>query len=194
MKHSAFSTAYPIYLWSTKTKETPLEPGDPGYVDPEAAKAEIKEEEPEKKSEDADDDEVVIEDAPKKDETPVEEAPKMKNVMYKEWDHLNNQPPIWMKDPKNVTEQEMNEFYMATFKDPNHPIAYHHFKGDTGSGTSFRALIFIPPDLPTDYWASPKPTTDSIRLFVKRVFITNDLGEAALPKWISWLRAIIDGE
>lgn len=28
---------------------------------------------------------------------------------------------------------------------------------------------------------------------VKRVFITNDLGEHRLPKWISWLRVIVDG-
>ncbi|KAG9044265.1 hypothetical protein FS837_008435 [Tulasnella sp. UAMH 9824] len=195
MKHSAFSTAYPIYLWATKSQEVPLQPGDEGYVDPEAAKAEEKkEEEPKEKSEDVDEDEVVIEDAPKKEEEPAPEIPQTKTITFNDWDHLNNQPPIWMKDPKTVTEQEMNEFYMATFKDHNHPIAYHHFKGDTGSGTSFRALIFIPPDLPKDYWASPKPTTDSIRLFVKRVFITNDLGDAALPKWISWLRAIIDAD
>lgn len=38
------------------------------------------------------------------------------------------------------------------------------------------------------------PTKD-VRLLVKRVFITNDLGsEDPLPKWISWVKAIIDGK
>lgn len=28
---------------------------------------------------------------------------------------------------------------------------------------------------------------------VKRVFITKDLGDYRLPKWISWLKVVIDG-
>ena len=29
---------------------------------------------------------------------------------------------------------------------------------------------------------------------VKRVFITNDLGEDALPKWASWVKVVVDAE
>lgn len=29
---------------------------------------------------------------------------------------------------------------------------------------------------------------------VKRVFITSDLGENALPKWASWVKVVIDGK
>jgi len=32
-----------------------------------------------------------------------------------------------------------------------------------------------------------------IRLMVKRVFITSDLGEDAMPKWASWVKVIVDG-
>lgn len=28
---------------------------------------------------------------------------------------------------------------------------------------------------------------------VKRVFITSDLGEDALPKWANWVKVVIDG-
>lgn len=27
-----------------------------------------------------------------------------------------------------------------------------------------------------------------VRLYNKRVFVTNDLGESLLPKWISWIK------
>ncbi len=29
---------------------------------------------------------------------------------------------------------------------------------------------------------------------VKRVFITNDLGEDALPKWAGWVKVVVDGQ
>jgi HSP90 family molecular chaperone len=44
-----------------------------------------------------------------------------------------------------------------------------------------------------EYWQTAKPYTDGIKLLVKRVLITTDFGEAGLPKWISWLKAIVDG-
>lgn len=43
------------------------------------------------------------------------------------------------------------------------------------------------------FWQSAKPELNNVRLMVKRVFITSDLGENPMPKWISWLRAIVDG-
>jgi len=44
-----------------------------------------------------------------------------------------------------------------------------------------------------EFWNSQKGSTKDLRLLVKRVFITNDLGEDALPKWISWIKVIVDG-
>ena len=29
---------------------------------------------------------------------------------------------------------------------------------------------------------------------VKRVFITSDLGESALPLWASWVKVVVDGK
>lgn len=105
-------------------KEVPLTPDDPGYVAPkeetestdeDKADADESSEKAEKKESD-DDDEVIVEDAVKEEPKPKEIVPQMKNVTYNEWDHLNNQPPLWMRDPKNVTNAEYNEFYRATFK------------------------------------------------------------------------------
>ena len=72
-------------------------------------------------------------------------------------------------------------------------MALHHFKGDAGS-VSFKAMLFIPPNLDPDFWQGAKAAVGAVKLMVKRVFITSDFGGASLPKWISWLRAVVDGE
>ncbi|KAG8884080.1 hypothetical protein FRB97_005303 [Tulasnella sp. 331] len=205
-KHSAFSTAHPIYLWTTKQEEVPLTPEDEGYVAPkeeeevdttkeeEADTTKDETDEVANEKADGEEDDVVVEDAAVEEEAPKEIPPQVKTITVPTWEHLNNQPPLWMRDPKNITDEEYNLFYRATFKDHNNPIAYHHFKGDTGAGVGFRAVFFLPSEIPKDFWNSPKATTDGVRMFVKRVFITSDLGEDALPKWISWIRAIVDAD
>ena len=89
---------------------------------------------------------------------------------------------------------EYELFYQATFRDfTSKPLAWNHFSGDLGSGVSFRALLYIPGKLPDNYWQGAQTAITNIRLLVKRTFITSDLGEDYLPKWASWVRAIIDG-
>ena len=50
-------------------------------------------------------------------------------------------------DPKEDTDEEYENFYQATYKDFQKPLAWTHFAGDSGSGVSFRALIYIPSSL-----------------------------------------------
>jgi heat shock protein beta len=59
------------------------------------------------------------------------------------WKLVNDQAPLWMRDPKEVTDEEYSAFYEKTFSDPKAPIGWSHFKGDIGS-TTFRALVYLP--------------------------------------------------
>ena len=43
------------------------------------------------------------------------------------------------------------------------------------------------------FWSNSQVTKPDVRLMVKRVFITSDLGEDALPKWAHWVKAVVDG-
>lgn len=47
-------------------------------------------------------------------------------------------------DPKTVSDEEYELLYQATFKDFRKPLAWSHFTGDSGSGVSFRAIVYIP--------------------------------------------------
>ncbi|TDL29384.1 heat shock protein Hsp90 [Rickenella mellea] len=200
-KHSVFSSTFPIYLFTTRTEEVPEEeemvtPEEAGEATPseksDAEKAKLEDDE------DEDEDEAVIEelsDEKVKEKEEEKKEVKMKPVTVDEWVHLNPMPPIWLRDPKNITEEEYDLFYQATFRDFTKPIAYHHFSGDSGSGVSFKAIVFIPGTLPDSFWQQPTSiTVKDVRLMVKRVFITSDLGDDSLPKWASWVKVVIDAD
>jgi len=92
-KHSAFSSTFPIYLFTQKTEEVPAEedelPKEPETV------SEPKDEDNTIK---LDDDEVIIEDVPIEEEKPKEPVvPKTKKITTDEWVHANPQPPIWTR-------------------------------------------------------------------------------------------------
>ncbi|KAI0921744.1 hypothetical protein AcW1_004366 [Taiwanofungus camphoratus] len=191
-KHSAFSSAFPIYLFTQRTEQVPDE--DPGEAAPETTSVE---EETEEGTKEVDEDEAVVEEVKdeKEGEQEVDKTPKMKSVTVDEWIRMNPRPPIWMRDPKDVTDEEYENFYQATFHDFEKPLAWHHFSGDSGSGVSFKAIVYIPSKLDDAYWQNPlQSSSKDFRLMVKRVFITNDLGEDALPKWANWVKAVVDAE
>ncbi|TCD70817.1 hypothetical protein EIP91_001507 [Steccherinum ochraceum] len=179
-KHSSFSSSFPVYLHTQRLEDVPV---DETEETPEA-------ESPAPESDD--DDEVVIEEAT---EPAKEEAPKTKTFMVDEWVQMNAQAPLWTRDPKTVTDEEYEAFYAATWKDNEKPLAWHHFTGDSGSGVSFRAIVYIPSHLDESYWREGlEGSNKDLRLMVKRTFITNSLGEDALPKWASWVKVVVDAE
>jgi len=66
-------------------------------------------------------------------------------------------------------------------------------QGDTGSGVSYRAIMYIPSTIPKDFWQKMASGINNVRLMVKRVFITDDLGEEFMPRWLSFLKVTVDG-
>jgi heat shock protein beta len=195
-KHSMFSSSFPIYLFAQREKEVPEEPvAEPSISDEENADS---------------DDEAVIEEV---EDSSAKEV-KMKTILVDEWDHLNARPSLWMRycplcipgslnsqrsiwnrDAKNISTLEYRLFYQSYFLDFDaDPFAWNHFSGDLGSGISFRALLYVPGILPDGFWQGSQAPARGIRLMVKRTFITSDFGENYLPKWASWVKAVIDGE
>ncbi|KIJ20006.1 hypothetical protein PAXINDRAFT_166181 [Paxillus involutus ATCC 200175] len=174
-QHSSFSTAFPIYLWNEVEEEVPVEEEEVHTTESETPE---------------DEDEAIVE-----EDTEPETTPETKKVMVGRWEHMNSQPPLWMRDSKTVTDEEYGLLYQATFKDFQKPLAWSHFTGDSGDGVSFRALIYVPSRLSDDFFSKPlDASTKDVKLFVKHVFITSDLGEYSLPKWANWVKVIIDAE
>lgn len=57
-----------------------------------------------------------------------EKAVKTRDVVTGKWERVNDVAPLWMRDPKDVSVEQYEEFYKTTFKDIEAPLAWSHFK------------------------------------------------------------------
>uniref|UniRef100_A0A8C2Z5A6 Endoplasmin n=1 Tax=Cyclopterus lumpus TaxID=8103 RepID=A0A8C2Z5A6_CYCLU len=177
-KYSQFIN-FPIYVWASKTEtvEEPIE------EDAEAA------EEPEKEAAE-EEAEVEEEEEDKEDK----EKPKTKKVEKTVWDWelMNDIKPIWQRPAKEVEEEEYKAFYKTFSKDSDDPLAHIHFTAE--GEVTFRSILFVPTSAPRglfDEYGSKK--NDYIKLFVRRVFITDDFNDM-MPKYLNFVKGMVDSD
>lgn len=175
-KYSQFIN-FPIYVWASKTEtvEEPIE------EDAEAA------EEPEKE---ASEDEAEVEEEEGEDK----DKPKTKKVEKTVWDWelMNDIKPIWQRPAKEVEEDEYKAFYKTFSKDNDDPMAHIHFTAE--GEVTFKSILFVPTSAPRglfDEYGSKK--NDYIKLFVRRVFITDDFNDM-MPKYLNFIKGVVDSD
>ncbi|XP_038150249.1 endoplasmin [Cyprinodon tularosa] len=173
-KYSQFIN-FPIYVWTSKTEtvEEPIE---------EDAEAE----EPEKE---ATEDEAEVE-----EEEEDKDKPKTKKVEKTVWDWelMNDIKPIWQRPAKEVEEDEYKAFYKTFSKDTDDPLAHIHFTAE--GEVTFKSILFVPTAAPRglfDEYGSKK--NDYIKLFVRRVFITDDFNDM-MPKYLNFIKGVVDSD
>ncbi|PHU11817.1 hypothetical protein BC332_18747 [Capsicum chinense] len=117
---------------------------------------------------------------------------KTKKVVEKYWDWelTNETQPIWLRSPKEVGKEEYNEFYKKTFNEYLEPLASSHFT--TEGEVEFRSILFVPSvsGMGKDDIVNPK--TKNIRLYVKRVFISDDFDGELFPRYLSFIKGVVD--
>lgn len=138
--------------------------------------------------------EVEEEEEPKEgeEEKPEGEKKKKKTITEKYWDWelANETKPIWMRNPKEVGKDEYNEFYKKTFNEFLDPLAYTHFT--TEGEVEFRSVLYIPGMAPLNNEDVVNPKTKNIRLYVKRVFISDDFDGELFPRYLSFVKGVVD--
>ncbi|WOH15400.1 hypothetical protein DCAR_0934938 [Daucus carota subsp. sativus] len=139
--------------------------------------------------------EVEEEEEPKEGEEakPEEEKKKIKKTKtekYWDWELANETKPIWMRSPKEVEKEQYQEFYKKTFSEFLDPLAYTHFT--TEGEVEFRSVLYIPGMAPMNNEDITNPKTKNIRLYVKRVFISDDFDGELFPRYLSFVKGVVD--
>jgi len=123
------------------------------------------------------------------EEPPTKSVPRTSNV----WETVNVAKPLWMRPPKEVSEEEYEEFYKTTFRAYDKPDAYVHFSLE--GQVEFRAMLFLPSTVPWELSQDMfNDKVKPVKLFVKRVFISDSFEEQLLPRWLSFLKGMVDSE
>jgi len=112
-----------------------------------------------------------------------------KSVQKRTTEQINSASALWTRSKSELTEEDYKELYKTISGDPEDPMFWFHTRAE---GTSeYITLFYVPSHAPFDmYQADYRP---GVKLFVKRVFITDDAKEL-MPGYLRFLRGIIDSE
>mmetsp|Transcript_129493 Transcript_129493/g.223762 ORF Transcript_129493/g.223762 Transcript_129493/m.223762 type:complete len:772 (-) Transcript_129493:168-2483(-) len=156
---------FPIYVQTSKTETVPVEDSE---------EAEEKEGEEGEEGEEKE-----------------EKEPETKEVTTYNWDLVNQNKPIWTRKPADIEKEEYHNFYKAIAKEGMDPMWYTHFNAE--GEVEFKSILFIPSKAPTNIFDTGASVMTNIRLYVRRVFITDEFKDL-LPRYLNFIKGVVDSD
>ncbi|MDJ0521862.1 MAG: molecular chaperone HtpG [Planctomycetota bacterium] len=101
---------------------------------------------------------------------------------------LNSRKPLWSRDPKEIEDEEYNEFYRHIAHDFSEPGRVVHLRAEVP--VEFSALLYVPKQKAMMFAEDPQAKS-KLLLYVKRVLIMPDCADL-LPPWLRFVRGVVD--
>lgn len=171
---------YPIYLRMHKTVEEELPSEPPKETEGEAkADEEPKEEDKVEEVKEGESKKTVI----------------VKKTVTSEDFHVNSQKPLWLRDPKSVSQAEYAQMYRTLFREEADPLGQIQFAVESGEMT-FRGILFVPRKAPFDIYSMRENQATSsaeVHLYVRRAFVADHIDDL-LQGPLSFVRGVVDSD
>ena len=104
-------------------------------------------------------------------------------------DRINSGTALWRRSKSDLKDEDYREFYKQLGHDSDDPLFYIHTRAE---GTlEYSTLFYVPQKAPFDMYHVDYKA--GVKLYVKRVFITDDEKEL-MPTWLRFVRGVIDSE
>lgn len=114
---------------------------------------------------------------------------KPEKKIERKHEQINEATALWTQPKAKLKDEDYNNFYKSISQDSSDPMLTIHTK--TEGVNEYTTLFYIPQVAPMDMYRADYQS--GIKLYVKRVFITDDDKEL-LPTYLRFVRGIIDSE
>lgn len=108
-------------------------------------------------------------------------------TVIEEYEPVNKATALWLRNKKEITDEEYNEFYKHISHDYQQPLLNIHNKVE--GKLEYTTLLYIPKSAPFDLYN--RDTKFGLKLYVNRVFIMDDVSQF-LPNYLRFVRGIVD--
>ena len=98
--------------------------------------------------------------------------------------HINDLPALWLKQPKDCTDEEYREFYKRVFHVYDEPLFYVHLNVDYPF--NLKGILYFP-KLTNDFGTRE----GEIKMFSGQVFVADNIKEV-IPDFLMLLKGVID--
>ena len=114
----------------------------------------------------------------------------LKDLDSKEKEEKANEgDPLWLKDKKNINQEDYKQFYNNISFNFDDPLKVIHYNAE--GVINYRALLYLPTNQPMDLFQQDRK--NKIKLYVQKVFITDDC-EEIIPNWLRFVPGVIDSQ
>lgn len=128
--------------------------------------------------------EIYLEDANQRKDDKADEDKKDENDNKDEPKPLNDTNPLWLKNPKDCSDEEYKEFYKKVFFDFNDPLFWIHLNMDYPF--NLKGILYFP-KLKNEF----DTLEGQIKLFYNQVFVADNIKEV-IPEFLMLLKGTID--